>query len=98
MLLSNHSCQKKIRNRIRFHGSDLESLHRVISPSILPRDYGGEQPPFNNSQLKEALENLEDYFQELQGFRYTNNIVPSEVYEKETHPFPAFCLSGQLPE
>jgi len=89
---------EKIRNRIRFHGSDLESLHRAISPKILPRDYGGDQPAFNNSQLKEALENLEDYFQELQGFGYTNNIVPSEVYEKETHPFPAFCLSGQLPE
>ena len=89
---------EKIRNRIRFHGSDWESLHKAISPSILPRDYGGKQPPFDNSQLKDALENLEEYFQELQGFGYTDNIVPSEVFEKETHPFPAFCLSGQLPE
>eukprot|EP00092_Neocalanus_flemingeri_P070398 GFUD01086404.1.p1 GENE.GFUD01086404.1~~GFUD01086404.1.p1 ORF type:complete len:162 (+),score=22.82 GFUD01086404.1:215-700(+) len=89
---------EKIRNRISFHGSDFESLHRAISPAILPRDYGGDQQTFNNCQLKEALENLENYFQELQGFGYTNNIVPSEVYEKETHPFPAFCLSGQLPE
>jgi len=89
---------EKIRNRIRFHGSDFESLHKAISPAILPREYGGGQTAFNNSQLKEALENLEDYFHELQSFGYTNNIVPSEVYEKETHPFPAFCLSGQLPE
>lgn len=89
---------EKIRTRIRFHGSDLESLHRVIPPAILPRDYGGDQPPFSNSGLREALENMEDFFQELRSFGYTDDIVPSEVFEKETHPFPAFCLSGQLPE
>jgi len=89
---------EKIKNRIRFHGSDLQGLHKNISPSILPRDYGGEQEPFDNIRLKEALENMEDYFKELKSFGYTDNIVPSEVYEKETHPFPAFCLSGQLPE
>lgn len=89
----------KIKNRIRFHGSaGFQSLHRYVSPRILPYDYGGDREPFNNSQLREALESSEDYFQELRTYGYTNNEVPDEVYDKETHPFPAFCLSGTLPE
>jgi len=91
---------EKIRNRIRFHGTaGFASLHRYVSPVILPSDYGGEREPFNNSQLRLALESAEDYFQELRTYGYTNDQVPTAVYDKETtHPFPAFCLSGTLPE
>jgi len=90
----------KIRNRIRFHGSDLESLHKHISPTILPTEYGGSQGPFDNSHLVEALHHLEEYFVQLSQCGYTDNMVPAEVYnDKETtHPFPSFCLSGTVPE
>jgi len=89
---------EKIRERIRFHGADHESLHRCLPRSILPEDYGGEQPPFNNTGLKHALEKMEDHFLALQTYGYRDNAVPSEVYDRETHPFPAFCMSGTLPE
>jgi len=90
----------KIKNRIRFHGTaGFSSLHRFVSPMILPRDYGGEREMFNNTQLREALDSAEDHFQELRTYGYTDNQVPTAVYDKETtHPFPAFCLSGTLPE
>jgi hypothetical protein len=31
---------------------------RCLPRSILPQDYGGEQPPFNNAGLKRALGNF----------------------------------------
>lgn len=89
---------EKIRDRIRFHGSDHESLHRYLPRSILPEEYGGDQPPFNNTNLRLALEKMEDHFLSLQSYGYSNNTVPSEVYDREAHPFPAFCMSGTLPD
>jgi len=89
---------EKIRERIRFHGSDFESLHRCLPASILPEDYGGEQPPFSNAGLRRALEKMENHFTALQTYGYNNNAVPSEVYDRDSHPFPAFCMSGTVPE
>lgn len=90
----------KIKNRIRFHGvSGLASLHRQVSPTILPSDYGGQRETFSNCHLREALDSAEEYFQELRTYGYTDDQVPTAVYDKDTgHPFPAFCLSGTLPE
>ncbi|XP_023349006.1 alpha-tocopherol transfer protein-like [Eurytemora carolleeae] len=88
----------KIRNRIRFHGGDLESLYRYVPRSILPAEYGGEQPAFNNSSLQLALAKMEDYFVALQGYGYRDNQLPQQVYERDSHPYPSFCLSGTLPD
>ncbi|XP_015909534.1 clavesin-2-like [Parasteatoda tepidariorum] len=50
----------KMQKRIFIHGNDLKSLHKHISPSILPEEYGGELPPFDNSWWhKMILENNE---------------------------------------
>lgn len=89
---------EKMRGRIRVHGSNQESLHRFISPSILPYEYGGNQGTFTNTHLRSALDSLEDFFVDLADYGYSDNKIPDEVYDKETHPFPAFCLSGTLPE
>lgn len=88
----------KIRARIRFHGADLQSLHRSIPKRILPTEYGGEQPSLNNAALKDALDKMEDYFLALQTYGYRDNIIPEEVYDRESHPYPSFCLSGTLPD
>jgi len=89
---------EKIRNRIRFHGADLDSLHKYISPSILPEEYGGEQPPFDNSDMVQEINQMEDYFVGLQSNIYQNHLVPLDLYEKDSHPLPAYCMSGTLPD
>jgi len=88
----------KISNRIRFHGADMTSLHRCVPKEILPAQYGGDQPAFDNSRLKAAIEKMEDFFTALMNYGYSDNIVPQEVYERDSHPYPSFCLSGTLPD
>ncbi|XP_013133734.1 PREDICTED: clavesin-1 [Papilio polytes] len=39
----------KLRNRIYFHGSDMSSLHKHLSPSHLPADYDGQLPAIDYS-------------------------------------------------
>ena len=34
---------EKIRNRLQFHGSCRQNLHRSLGKTILPSDYGGDQ-------------------------------------------------------
>jgi len=87
---------EKIRNRIQFHGADMESLHKSISPSILPAEYGGEQPGFDNGELVAELDKLEQYFLGLQENVYADDQLPSDLYEKSSHPLPAYCMSGTL--
>lgn len=33
--------REKMRNRVHVHGYDLQSLHKVVDPAILPEEYGG---------------------------------------------------------
>jgi hypothetical protein len=88
----------KIRSRIIFHGADMESLHRYISPSILPAEFGGEQPPFDNTSMVLQLHNLEQYFVDLQNNVYLNHQLPADLYQKENHPLPSYCMSGTIPD
>ncbi|OQR79936.1 alpha-tocopherol transfer protein-like [Tropilaelaps mercedesae] len=37
----------KIRDRVQFHGQNMNSLHEYIDPAILPKDFGGQQPPLS---------------------------------------------------
>lgn len=89
---------EKIRNRIRFHGADLKSLHKFISPSILPAEYGGDQPSFDNSDMVQELNKMEGYFIGLQENIYRDHQLPRDLYEKPSHPLPAYCMSGTLPD
>jgi len=88
----------KIRSRIIFHGADMESLHRYISPSILPAEFGGEQPPFDNTSMVLQLHNLEQYFVDLKNNIYLNHQLPADLYQKENHPLPSYCMSGTIPD
>ncbi|XP_070534417.1 alpha-tocopherol transfer protein-like isoform X2 [Ptychodera flava] len=47
---------EKLKKRVIFHGEDIGNLHKYVSSSILPSDYGGSKPPFDNSSwVKEML-------------------------------------------
>ncbi|KAG6450370.1 hypothetical protein O3G_MSEX006571 [Manduca sexta] len=41
--------REKLKTRIFFHGSKMSSLHKHMSPSHLPADYGGELPAIDYS-------------------------------------------------
>lgn len=63
---------EKIRDRVFFHGTDMESLHIHIPPEILPEELGGLQPPTDNSSfVKSLLARDDDFFNEsLYGYAH----------------------------
>nr|CAD7195389.1 unnamed protein product [Timema douglasi] len=62
--------KEKIRKRIYFHGRELSSLHAFISPDILPEEYGGKRPCFDNKTWRMALLANEDKLIELETYGY----------------------------
>ncbi|KAF5300275.1 hypothetical protein FQA39_LY11132 [Lamprigera yunnana] len=45
----------KIKEKFHFHFDDWESLHKHISPEILPPEYGGTGPEFNLKEINQWL-------------------------------------------
>lgn len=58
----------KIRKRIHFHTSGMESLHKFIKPQHLPVEYGGELPPFDPTECNENLMKYQEYFENNQQY------------------------------
>ncbi|CRK93457.1 CLUMA_CG006993, isoform A [Clunio marinus] len=58
----------KIRRRIHCHGNDLNSLYKHIPRDCLPSEYGGTQPPFDNSIWRQRILNNEEYFIRLESY------------------------------
>lgn len=58
-----------VAKSIIFH-NDNTSLHKHISPDILPSDFGGRAGPFDNSLCYEAIMKMEDFFEELKNIEY----------------------------
>lgn len=58
----------KIRRRIYLHGNSLESLHKFISKDMLPAEYGGSKPNFDNTTWRKTLFENESYFQHLESY------------------------------
>ncbi|KAK6623156.1 hypothetical protein RUM43_009008 [Polyplax serrata] len=63
----------KLQKRIVFHGSHFDTLHSHISPSVLPKQYGGDLDiPFDKgAELHKYLERYDSEFQERQIYGYT---------------------------
>ncbi|KAL1124737.1 hypothetical protein AAG570_001360 [Ranatra chinensis] len=41
--------REKLKSRLFFHGSKMESLHKHLDPEFLPKNYGGTKPEINYS-------------------------------------------------
>ncbi|XP_023214995.1 clavesin-1-like isoform X2 [Centruroides sculpturatus] len=54
----------KLKQRIHLHGSNMENLHKEIDPKYLPAEFGGELPPFDESETNQKLRDLEEFFVE----------------------------------
>lgn len=57
------------------HGNDLSSLHRHIPKEILPVEYGGLQPAFNNTKWREQIIRNENYFVRLESYNYRASVT-----------------------
>ncbi|XP_055709444.1 clavesin-2-like isoform X2 [Phlebotomus papatasi] len=77
--------REKIRKRIFLHGSDLASLYRFIPQEILPAEYGGLQPSFDNSIWRQNILDSEEYFANLENYQIPeeNSVTKIEVCSQE---------------
>lgn len=69
---------KKLRDRFHFHGKDVRKLHKYFSPSILPAEYDGELPPFDNSEWSRKLEETEQYLKHAYSFGFGKYRIRAE--------------------
>ncbi|XP_023240242.1 alpha-tocopherol transfer protein-like isoform X2 [Centruroides sculpturatus] len=58
----------KMKKRLHFHSSGIESLHKFISPQHLPVEYGGQLPPLDLTECNENIIKFQEYFEENQKY------------------------------
>ncbi|KFM57145.1 Alpha-tocopherol transfer protein-like protein, partial [Stegodyphus mimosarum] len=61
---------QKVKNRIYFHGDDLNSLHQHLPPEILPESLGGKLSDLPNEDFYKSLINSEETFVIRQNYGY----------------------------
>ncbi|XP_055545875.1 retinaldehyde-binding protein 1-like [Wyeomyia smithii] len=61
----------KIRRRIHLHGNSLSSLHKYIAKDVLPVEYGGTLPPFDNTEWRTNILDNEQYFIDLETYNHS---------------------------
>ncbi|XP_059614326.1 retinaldehyde-binding protein 1-like [Phlebotomus argentipes] len=71
--------REKIRKRIFLHGSDLASLYRFIPQDILPREYGGFQPPYDNTAWRQEILDSEAYFADLENYQIQEETTTPKI-------------------
>lgn len=60
----------KLTDRFQFHGKNVKKLHKYFHPSILPAEYGGELPKFNNAEWSKHMESTADYLTTIFSYGY----------------------------
>lgn len=58
------------KENIHFHKNNWPSLHKYVTPDILPKEYGGNQPPLNYDELRKYLYDNEKRLRELTSYGY----------------------------
>ena len=63
---------EEVKNTIVFHSS-FESFHKYVDKDILPRELGGTQGPFENSDTWFAVSTMAEYFVQVQNYVNENS-------------------------
>nr|CAD7410324.1 unnamed protein product [Timema poppensis] len=76
---------ERMKEKIYFHGDDLDSLHAHIDPKFLPACYGGVQPEFSYMDWMDSLRNNPRIVREegnphLRGGRVINHLGPPPIH------------------
>lgn len=76
--------REKLRNRIIFMGSDMNSLHKYISPKFLPPAYGGVStvPRVNGDQWYDLLLQCDREYKAINSYGYNKN-KPAKKWERD---------------
>ncbi|KFM80787.1 Alpha-tocopherol transfer protein-like protein, partial [Stegodyphus mimosarum] len=66
---------EKIRKRVFFHGSNLQGLHKYVTPEVLPEELGGNLGPVDNTEFLKFALNQESLFKDMIkcGFKKTTS-------------------------
>uniref|UniRef100_A0A1B6CR84 CRAL-TRIO domain-containing protein n=1 Tax=Clastoptera arizonana TaxID=38151 RepID=A0A1B6CR84_9HEMI len=64
--------REKLRNRIIFHGTDRDSLHKYLSPKCLPECYGGncDLPRISGPEWYQLISLLEKEYEKINSYGY----------------------------
>jgi len=71
-----------LRNQMFWHGDNFDSLHKHIMPDILPLEFGGHQPPINNSEFVKTILDSENNFIERNKFGYGKRFAQQKHFVK----------------
>ncbi|XP_017882024.1 alpha-tocopherol transfer protein-like isoform X2 [Ceratina calcarata] len=69
----------RMQKRIFFHGSNMESLHKHISPSRLPKRYGGTRDELPYYKWIDSLSKVHKIVKEMNQIGY---IIPEEIQKQ----------------
>lgn len=61
---------ERMKERIYFHGDDMESLHQYIDPKYLPECYGGIHQDYNYNDWIDNFRRSERIVKELRSLGY----------------------------
>lgn len=75
---------ERMKERIFFHGNDMDSLHQHIDPKHLPERYGGIHPDYNYNDWINNLERNDKIRKELESLGYEENDEPSDEEEENS--------------
>ena len=67
-----------------FHGEDLAPLSQYIHPSVLPVEFGGRGPPFDNTEWMEVIESRIDTIRKMLEYGYKDWWINPVLYKKGT--------------
>ncbi|KAF6113209.1 clavesin 2 [Phyllostomus discolor] len=76
--------KEKTRKRIFLHGNNLNSLHQLIHPEILPSEFGGMLPPYDMGTWARTL--LDHEYDDDSEYNVDSFSMPVTEVEKELSP------------
>ncbi|KAJ1153254.1 hypothetical protein NDU88_006015 [Pleurodeles waltl] len=76
--------KEKTRKRIFLHGNNLNSLHQLIHPEILPSEFGGMLPPYDMGTWARTL--LDHEYDDDSEYNSDSYNMPTKEMEKDLSP------------